>query len=1071
MEEKSVLQLDADLTFPHLFVLDASAGSGKTHNLALRFIQFLLSDRIRNDHARTTLDSLLAITFTNKAANEMKERILRQIKRLALGDRAALTDACSVISMDPDALQTAAYGLVDQMIRRYTDFQVRTIDSFLRSIMVASLRETRLQPDFEIVMDPVPFIEFAVDDLLAKIQTDQGIRELLLRFLDTYLLVEDKTSFYPRTDIIKTVNSLRSRENKMGKPLGSAGTEPGVLNVKKEHLQASVIDLYALIERHGIMRNRQKMPDKDILLGKISNNDFTNTLWTKPDAGYLLTKQSLNREGALQGLWNTIREQLADLLVASDGSRYSSYRDILSAIMKTLEDQSLIRGEILVDDINKYVRGLIDACSVPELYFNLGENIVHYFIDEFQDTDRAQWNNIRALVIEALANGGSLFYVGDKKQSLYRFKGSDASLFDEVPDDLEIQAILRQTYRKNLSSNYRSDPVLVSFFNETFRPEVLKGLGTGHNGAVSANIEAYLGHLIDAVYTGSLQTEQPLMSPRASGHLLIEYVPAVDDSAPAVDEQADRTGDQGSPDDGDAEIRRIAGIIKDLHDSGSAYSDIALLVRTNKEAKALSGTLKQNSIPVQSAQGFDIREHSLIRETISFLMFINNPQDALSFAGFVSGELFLACTGIQPDAVNDWLLRQQGNRNLSVAFRQWQPGLWDDLIRPLLNGVGYLPAYDIVHEFARKLRVRENFAGAVGFFMHLLGMLKQREAQGETNLDSFLEYWTQRPEEDAAFFIRLSSGDAVNVLTIHKSKGLEYPVVILPSASLTPPKNSTPDMLVLETGDSLTLTSTSPAHRDILASINPADPSVEAFIKERALSILDELNVFYVAVTRARQDLSIFIRDRKDPLYTLFGEKLGPAGKYEEGTRPAARPRQQAEEVFPDKPPVSTRWQNHIFIKQPDRDSLEHYNEEKRGDIFHALLAQIQVGNPGEKIAEFFSAVTDERTRNQAGALDAAVATLSLQDVQSWFHPGPSTVVFTEKDVVNEKGETKRIDRLVVSPDEAIVIDYKTGGHGDRESHKQQVREYMNIITGMYPSRHTRGFLVYLDLRTIEEVG
>ncbi len=1067
MEERPVLQLDADLQFPHVFVLSASAGSGKTHNLSLRFIQFLLSARIRSNRGRTTLDSLLAITFTNKAATEMKERILRQIKRLALGDQQALADACSVISLDRDALQAAAYGLVDFMIRRYTDFQVRTIDSFLRSIMVASLRETRLQPGFDIVMDPVPSIEYAVDDLLARIQTDQGARNLLLKFVDTYLMVEGKTSFYPRTDIIETVNNLRTRESKTGKPLGSAGTTPAGLNAKRETLQETVRSLYTLIAHHGIAKNGKTLPDQDNVLGKIASHNFSGKLWTQPDAGYLLKKESMDEAGTLQGTWDAIRSQLADLLTASGTGRYVVYSDILSAIRKTIEEYSLARGEILVDDINKYVRELIDAYTVPELYFNLGENIVHYFIDEFQDTDRAQWNNIKALVIEALANGGSLFYVGDKKQSIYRFKGSDARLFDEVAGDREIKSMLAETYRKQLGSNYRSQPVLVRFFNETFAPETLKSILTEHSDTVPANIHAYLGQLIEATYTGSGQTPQ---QPRqAGGYLLIEHAGVRDEPAAPDAELPDQTGENGSRDAEDARIRRITGVIADLHARGTAYADIALLVRTNQQAKELAGTLKQNNIPVQSAQGFDIREHSLIRETLSFLGFINNPLDTLSFAGFISGELFAACSDLQSGTLHDWMLRHRDGGNLPAAFRQWQPTLWDELIRPLLNGVGYLPAYDIVHEFIRRFRIRENFPDATGFFMHLLSILKQREDQGENNLDGFLYSWTARPGDDAAFFIRLSSGDAVKVLTIHKSKGLEFPVVILPFASLTPPTMNR-GMLVLETGDTLTLTHTRQEYRDILASIDPAEPSVAAYSRERALSILDELNVFYVAVTRARQELYIFLHSGKDPLYDLFREKLGPAGKYEQGTHVVTRVRRQAEGEFPDKPQVSTRWQNHIFIKQPDRDSLEHYNEEQRGDLIHALLAQVPSGDPAEKIAELFAAITDEATRNQAGDLDAAAATLSLKDVRPWFNPGPDTGVFMEKEVVSSTGQTRRIDRLVITPDEAIVIDYKTGGLSDIEAHRKQVREYMGIIAGLYPAKRTRGFLLYLDHRRTEEV-
>jgi ATP-dependent exoDNAse (exonuclease V) beta subunit len=1075
MEDKSVLEIDRDLKFPHVFVLNASAGSGKTHSLSLRFIQFLLSNRIKNASSKNILNNMLAITFTNKAANEMKERILRQMKRIAIGDEGALSDAQSVISLDKETLQKSSHRLTDEIIRHYTDFQVRTIDSFLRSIVVASLRETNLQPDFDIAMDPAPYLEYAVDDLLSRIRTDPSAKRIFLMFLDIYMNVEGKTSFYPRRDIIKTVSRLRYQENKKGKHIESTLITLDELHKKKDRLKEGINNLYDSIDANHLEVNTRNLPGTDVLIDRIDNDIFSNQLWLEPDIGYILKKQSRHLKDILQHTWDTTRELLADFLITSGSGRYSAYHDILKHIEKTLEEITRTRGEILIDDINKQVRMLIDKYNVPELYFNLGESILHYFIDEFQDTDRAQWNNIKALVIEALANGGSLFYVGDRKQSIYRFKGSDSSLFDEVIHDEEINPILKETYARQLGSNYRSTAFLVDFFNETFRPDHLKRMFIDEEDPIKSRINTQIKQLIDTVYRDSSQTTPKNDAfQKRGGYILVECNKPGGDPSHDGTKDPDDNNDMDLQKDEDAGTKRINEIIADLHNRGITYSDIAILVRKNEQVKTFSGKLKQNRIPVQSAQGFDIREHPLIREVLSFLNFLNNPLDNLSFAGFISGEIFRKISGIRTNDMHDWLLQQRGTRSLYAAFKKWQSVLWNELISPLLNGVGYLPAYDIVHEFIERFKIHDNFDASMGFFMHILGMLKIREDGGDNNLDSFLEYWIAAKEDDPGFFVNLSSSDAVKILTIHKSKGLEFPVVILPSASLRSQGNGKQSMLMIEAPDKLTLSYTSKAHRTILNSIHEADPSVGAYINDNALSFMDELNAFYVAVTRARQELYIFIQDEKDPLYMLFENKLGSTGRYEQGVHIVSEKRQKEEEhVFPAKAAASTRWQHHIFIKQPDRDSLENYNEEKRGDIIHEILSKVTTvdDNLREKIMELLSTIKDETIGNRSDLPDVLMEAITRKDTKSWFDPGPSAGVFTEKEVVNKQGQTKRIDRLVVTRDEAVIIDYKTGGLKDIDKHKKQVKEYMDIISDIYPAKQVKGYLLYIDHKMLEEVG
>ncbi len=1082
---EDVVSKETELEFPHVFQLAASAGSGKTHSLSLRYVQFLLSDsgKILNKNLR----SILAITFTNKTANEMKERILRQLKLIAIpalkddkqaAEREQILKQLKSINLGDKNFQKATDKLVEEIIRHYTDFQVRTIDSFLRSIIVASLRETNLQPDFDIAIDAMPYIEYAVDDLLSRIQTNPAVKELFIRFLDIYLNVEGKTGFYPREDIINLVNRFRYLENKKCKRIESKKITREEIDKKKYTFKKAVNNLYDIIAEENI--ETKYLPGKDDLIGKIDSNDFSNKLWVQHDVEYILKKQSKHFRDQLQHAWDNIRWLLFDLLITVDSSRYSAYHDILINIEKTLHEITQARGEILIDDINKYVKELTDKYNVPEIYFNLGERIFHYFIDEFQDTDRAQWNNIKDLLMEALSNGGSLFYVGDKKQSIYRFKGSDSSLFDEVIEDEGIVHILKGIYIKQLSSNYRSTALLVNFFNETFHPDYLKRMIVDNEKEqIKLRINKQIIELINDTYKGSGQAvAQNNKTQKQGGYVLVEHIESKDEQSNA-DASTPPDADAVEPaQDEDVYIKRINEVIVDLHDKGTAYSDIAVLVRKNEQIEALSGKLKQKSIPVQSVQGLDIRKHHLIDEVISFLSFLNNPLDNLSFAGFITGEIFNTVSGIQTNDMHAWFVKQRGSKYLYIAFKQWQVQLWDEFIRPLFNAVGYLPAYDIVNEFIERFNVHENFSTSIGFFMHLLEMLKKREDKGENNLYSFLEYWNTKEENDNSFFVNLSSGDAVKILTIHKAKGLEFPVVILPSVSFVSlnPKskgNDQQSMFITEDNDKLNLSYSNKVHRSILNSINEEDPSIKAYIKDQALSFIDELNTFYVALTRAGQELYIFIQDEKDPVYTLFEHKLDTNGRYEQGEHIVLKKQgKEEEDVFTAKVRASTRWQDHIFIKQPDMDSLENYKEEKRGNIIHDILSRITIVDEhiGKRISGLLDMIKNETIKNQSDIIDKLTEVLTSEEVKAWFTPGRSANVFKEKEIVNKHGELKRIDRLIVTQDEAIIVDYKTGGLKDIEKHKKQVRGYMNIISDIYPTRRIKGYLLYVDHNRVEEV-
>ncbi|MGC8685450.1 MAG: UvrD-helicase domain-containing protein [bacterium] len=1064
MDKTLIQKTDHNEPEPKVIALQASAGSGKTHNLSIQFIKTILQGCNKQSNISSCLNKILAITFTNKAANEMKERIIKHLKLIALPDlKAKDEERESIIQQlafdNNNDLPDIADTLIQDIFKNYSDFQIRTIDSFLRSIIVASLRETELRPDFEIVMDPLPYIEYAVDELLSKIHTDDAIKKDFLKFLEIYLNVENKTGFYIRDSIVDTINNLRSLKNRSGKDIYCSPNNSKEVDLKKEAFKNALEQFYKLMNNLKVRKHNRNFPEN--LLDKIKNNDFISSLWTKPDVEYILVKESKHFKDKLQPHWTGIRNLLAELLTEISDTYYNSYCDLLNKVESIINNVTYTAGEVLVDDINTHVRRLIEKYEVPELYFNLGERILYYLIDEFQDTDRAQWSNIKDLIVNSLANNGSFFYVGDKKQSIYRFKGGDPTLFDEVRKDTEILPYgVKVT---NLTDNRRSGAELIEFFNETFEPERLKSILQPADDELNSIINNKIVELIDSTYRDSSLV---CKNERVRGYVRVEFIRQKKVPEDDGGKQQDNN-EQNIEEDLNVKLDKV---IKELREKGFAFSDIAILVRKNDEIKNLSIALKQMGIPVQSILGFDIREHPLIIEVVSFLQFLNNPIDNLSFVTFITGEIFGKISGIQSADTHKWLLEHAGKGYLYVEFRKWQQQLWNEFIKPLLNEVGYLPAYDITSEIIERFRINEYFPESAGFFAHLLEILKTREDDGENNLDGFIEYWKNCDREDDKFFVRLSSANAVKILTIHKAKGLEFPAVILPSASI---ETKSKNMLTLERNEQdgrLSFVYAKKQYLTILHSINQEDPYVKAYVKEQSLSFIDELNTFYVAVTRAKQALYIFINNEKDPIYNLFKDKLDENRLYIKGELIQEKKEAVGESFLKSKSQPSAKWQQHIFIKLPDRDSLEHYKEERRGEIIHKILSNITRVDEHirDRILEQVDIMDKEFITDKF--IDNLIEVINSEEGRPWFNPSSDIEVFTEKDIVDKRGQIKRIDRLVLTRDEAIVIDYKTGGMDELDKHKKQVREYMSTISELYPLKRTKGYLVYIDHKKIEEV-
>ncbi|HEC25557.1 MAG TPA: hypothetical protein ENI54_06080, partial [bacterium] len=362
----------------------------------------------------------------------------------------------------------------------------------------------------------------------------------------------------------------------------------------------------------------------------------------------------------------------------------------------------------------------------------------------------------------------------------------------------------------------------------------------------------------------------------------------------------DKNGNDIKDDDYDAgliglSLSKTVDIIKGLAGAGRRYMfrDIAILTRTNSDAADFVLKLKEEGVPVKSNQSADIRNNRLIMEIISFLKFINDPADNLSFINFISGKIFSIAVKYDyftlKKGINDLILKNAGKEFIYIKFKEWRAesmgvtaaGLWDGYISELFNGVGFYSVYETVCKLYEKFDIYNNFSEYIGFFMHLLEIIKNREDAGDNDLDLFIDFF-EDAEQDAEQFLTEPdpSNNAVNVLTAHKAKGLQFPVVIVPYACI---KNKPINRILISSCpsshddcDKIRLYYTNKNEQELLFGIDENLPETEGYVLEKSMSFLDELNLFYVSLTRAKEELYIMAPSKigrsRNELTDLFFE-------------------------------------------------------------------------------------------------------------------------------------------------------------------------------------------------------
>ncbi len=1006
---------------------------------------------------------ILAITFTNKAANEMKQRIVQGLVQLS--DAVKYADGAVVKFMLPDLVKATGYSneevtkraqlVLTRILHEYDDFSVRTIDSFVSRIIRTFAHDLHLPVDFEIEMDRDLMLDEAVDQLISKVGIDKDLTNILVDF--TEAKADDEKSWQIEADIKKTAGFLFSEGSqhfisKLHEIPPARLTEiASEIRKARKNFEDSIVVLAQsakklIVDNHidnaSFSRGTSGIGGYFFKLANgIIDGPNSYVLATINENKWLSAKADIIQSSAI----NSIKDQLTsfyfqiDALMEKGSSHYALLgmieknifqMGVLSAMELEIETIRREKRVIHISEFNKRITDIILKEPVPFIYERIGEKYYNYLIDEFQDTSELQWKNLLPLIGDSLAYGRYNLVVGDGKQAIYRFRNGQVEQFmmlPALPENYEKEvfgetekALLTNYNPKVLKSNFRSLPEIINFNNDFFG-FLAKQLSEG----------------FQSIYTDHAQE---VSAGKSGGLVSVEFLPY--NSRADFDE---------------LNIIRVYDLVNELIDKGFTKADIAILTRSNREGSIIARYLMSNGISVVSAEALLLAASPEVNFVITILQHISNPQNLVAIAGIL----------------NELIRKGQLDTSLIQNFPV-RKGEWLSLEKVLLQGdiefniksLRGLPLYDLCEEIIRIFGLNAGkYDIYLQFFLDFVNKVSSRQG---THLADLLEAWD---EKKGKLSVVVPEGiDAIRIMTIHKAKGLEFPVVIWPMA--TERLKTTFDQLWVDLAGDVV-----PGLPVALLQTGIAMEEVgytEQYQKERNSSLLDMINLVYVAFTRPAERLYILTREpgkgdsnNLPNLLTQYieskSDEWAQTGNiFSKGTdEPVTKTQYSLPEAGMLSGMISSPWQGRIKIarRAPVYWSTDQSkNKQAWGTLIHDTLASIKTRE--DVLAEVSAqAAVNFLSEEETQLLQERVtSTVDHESLKEYFNE--NVQLKPEAGILTPEGDVFRPDRVIFREKETVIMEFKTGL--PKPEHEKQLNNYGLILQQMgYPS--IRKLLVYLD--------
>ena len=1071
-----------------LLVYKASAGSGKTFTLAVEYIKHL----ILNPRAYR---QILAVTFTNKATAEMKERILQQLYGIWVSDPASepylnrIREDLQWKNLSEDDISLAAGTALQYMLHDYSRFRVETIDSFFQSVMRNLARELELSPNLNIELNNTEVLSDAVDSLIEKLTPSSPVLAWLLDYINERI-ADDKR--WNVSNEIKRFgwNIFDESYIEQGEGLRQQLKAPNTIKLYRNELREmetealeqmkgfydqfiGELEAYALTPEdlkggaRGIGSYFRKLRD-----GRLSDKDTVNATLKNSldDAKNWATKTSAQKNEIIRLAETSLLPLLqdAETFRPRNNKIVNSCRlslqhlnklQLLAHIDEEVRELNREHNRFLLSDTNALLHNLVRDGDSSFVFEKIGANIRNVMIDEFQDTSRMQWDNFKILLLEGLSQGADSLIVGDVKQSIYRWRNGDWGILNALgTKDASFPFPVRV---ETLKTNRRSETNVIRFNNNLFTAAV-EYLNMLHLKELQEDC-----HPLQRAYADVAQE-----SPRteAKGYIKATFL--------EPDEEHDYT---------ELTILSLGEEVQRLLEAGVKLNDITILVRKNKNIPPIADYFdKTLHLSVVSDEAFRLDASQAICMLIDALRYLSNPEDKVACASLMMNYE----SGIKKQG-GDWdsLLTAKPEEALPEAFVTG------------METLRLMPLYELLEELFslfKMKRIEEQDAYLFSFFDAVTEYLQNNSS----DLDAFIRYWNETLCNKT---IPSGEMDGIRILSIHKSKGLEFHTVLIPFCDWK---------LENETNNQLIWCSPTEAPFSTLdiVPVNYSSTMAESvyrqnYLDERLQLWVDNLNLLYVAFTRAGKNLIFWCKKgQKGTMSELLanalpqvaaregdenwdGEEPYESGelcpsKYTEtdGHLPEAR-KVSANRLAqkPDKLPVHMESMRHdIEFRQSNRsaDFIQGVDEEEsdnrfinRGRLLHTLFSAIETEEDIDNAIDqlVFEGIIG-KPETEESIRELTHHAFSLPQVQDWY--SGNWHLFNECDIIwQERGElhTRRPDRVMMRGNEIVVIDFKFGKQNKK--YNKQVQGYMQLLTRMgYLKENIKGYLWYVEEDLIEKV-
>ena len=1146
----------------------ASAGSGKTYTLTKIYIRNFLAKKVNNRYRlrtepemRAVHGRILAITFTNKATNEMKQRIVTALANLAglysQDDEKIdyLSDFITEFSATKEQVQQAALLGLNILLHGYSDFQISTIDAFFQSILRTLAVETDRNESYQIELDDKYLSQVGVDMTLSEVNDNTGRKKSYAKFWIQSLILDmlrdgegwnpfkkSKNGLY--AELVNFTNLFHSevfKENVEAELMEYLTSDVDYMKVysklKKSHkdcheeykeaysesrtailemLKNEGCDFNSLNSKNygGLWRRQSDSDFSDVPIGKVKfgfGKSIMSLEGVDEEDGVVLLKDYKEKADALQGLAYMLCEH-RDLMLeweildrfwsATNGKLY--YLGLIKSIKENIRQFREENNIIPLSETNRILQGIINEDDAPFIYERVGTYINYYLIDEFQDTSRLQWSNLCPLVSESLSHEEDYdnLIIGDVKQSIYRFRNAEPMLIqNDVPERFDCE-IRGESVDEN--TNWRSNREIVKFNNSFFhRIAHTLDCERGADKSDSTRLK------ISSLYSNAIQKIKNIDKP---GYVEVNFM---GHNANAYDEMGD--------------------LVHRLLDKGYAQKDIAFLVSNGDHGVALIDALMaynadeknagKTPISVISEESLKISSSSAVKLVVAVLQLIvkgnakkgvktdDRRNSKVEMDEFISSYNYIYCNNpdLSATEIIERYFSDDSNINVSDILKEVHTVALPALVENI-----------IIKVVPEKLR-QSDVAFLAAFQDEVLEYCQMYPA----DIASFVRWWNDTGAKKSSISSPEDT-DAVQIMTIHKSKGLEFKCVIIPYAdwSLDVTKPSTiwvrpklPDNVEISGMPPYLPIGMNNALKDTLYN--------DDYEQEFDRIVVDQLNKTYVAFTRAVNELYIYAQSTKKAESTLIGDYLkrivpqmydtklldpseieftvkendiiiddsGELLTYRMGGVTPEDVRKfkdkSDESESDDKEKIADYHVNtktELLVTDSEKDAeddnevrsdnaseKESKESRRRGRLLHSIMEQVIVADDLPAAIRRMK-IAGRLKGNDADEVEAFLKAKMADDkVAKWFDKDLD--VITERTILCSDDKNRRPDRIVVSKEGDLeVIDYKFGEQLNDNYNTQQVRRYIKLLReikaedGSPKYRSVRGYLWYVSLGVIKEI-